>query len=270
MRWIENGIRSTAQRVVGIALRGKRYACPICNRRYSSFLPMGGVFPSVNAVCPGCHSLERHRTLWLYLGFMRDHDRVRLDGRMLHVAPEDCLAARFKQTFDYLSVDLDGSKAMRPADVTKLEFPNDYFDAVVCNHVLEHVTNDRRAMAEIFRVLRPGGWASLQVPRTDGVTDEDPRVTDPGERTARFGQSDHVRLYGRDYFERLRQAGFEVTAHTWKDFLNPADAATYVIPVPEEMIFGWKPKIKQHDLPETTKMQNRAERPETSVTVAEF
>lgn len=231
---------------------------------------MGGVFPSFNAVCPGCHSLERHRTLWLYLRFLRDHDRVRLNGRLLHVAPEGCLAARFKQTFDYLSVDLDGSKAMRPADITKLEFPNDYFDAVVCNHVLEHVPNDRRAMAEIFRVLRPGGWASLQVPRTDGATDEDPRVTDPDERTTRFGQSDHVRLYGQDYFERLRQAGFEVTVHTWKDFLGPDDATTYVIPVPEEMIFGWKPETKQRDLSESTKMQSPADRPEASVTAAEF
>lgn len=269
MRWIQKGVRSTVQRVIGVALRGKRYACPICNRRYSSFLPMGGVFPSFNAVCPGCYSLERHRTLWLYLRFLHTHDRVRLEGKMLHVAPERCLASKFRKTFDYLSVDMDGSKAMRSADITRLDFPDDHFDAIVCNHVLEHVPDDRRAMAEIFRVLKPGGWASLQVPRTEGVTDEDPRVTDPSERTVRFGQDDHVRLYGKDYFDRLREAGFDVTVETWKTFLDPAAAATHVIPVPEEMIFGWKPSTKQRHSP-ATRTRTLADHPQAPVSAAGF
>ena len=246
------GITEWAKRLssytVGIALRGRRYHCPMCDRRYSSFLPMYGVFPSYNAVCPGCSSLERHRSLWLCLLHLRDRVGIKLQGRMLHVAPEPSLAAKFKQTFDYLSVDLDGSKAMRAADITNLNFPDDHFDAVVCNHVLEHIPDDRRAISELFRVLRPGGWASLLVPRIDGRTDEDPAVTDPEERARRFGQSDHVRIYGDDYFERLRLAGFDVEVYRWKDFLTPGQERTFVLPIDEEMIFGWKPETMKNRL----------------------
>lgn len=270
MSWIERSIKATARRAVGVALRGKRYRCPVCEKRYSSFLPMGGVFPSFNAMCPGCYSLERHRSLWLYLNYLQQQDRISLAGRMLHIAPEPCLTKRFRKTFDYLSVDLDGSKAMCAADITRLEFPDNYFNAVVCNHVLEHIPDDRRAMAEVFRVLRPGGWASLQVPRTEGTTDEDPRVTDSEERTRRFGQSDHVRLYGRDYFDRLREAGFEVTIQTWKDFLQPADADCYVLPVPEEMILGWKPTKQRQELETTARMDMAVERSASAVASVGF
>jgi ubiquinone/menaquinone biosynthesis C-methylase UbiE len=94
-------------------------------------------------------------------------------------------------------------------DVTDIDFPDASFDAIFCNHVLEHVPDDRLALREIRRVLRPGGWASLLVPDVDRpVTDEDPTVTDPHERLRRFGQRDHVRRYGYDYVDRLREAGF--------------------------------------------------------------
>ena len=171
---------------------------------------------------------------------LRDDGQLKLDGKMLHVAPEPSLARRFRKMFDYLSVDFDGSKAMKAADVTKLGFPNDTFDAIVCNHVLEHVPQDRWAMSELFRVLKPGGWASLQVPRTELQTDEDSTVVDPQERVRRFGQDDHVRIYGRDYFDRLRQAGFRVTVYRLKDCMTEDEAKLYVIPIDEEMIFGWK------------------------------
>jgi len=152
------------------------------------------------------------------------------------------LAHRFKNLFDYLSVDIDGSKAMRRADITKLDFPDNHFDAIVCNHVLEHVPSDRLAMSELYRVLKPdGGWASLQVPRTESLTDEDPAIIDPQERLKRFNQEDHVRLYGKDYFDRLREAGFRVAVYRWKDYMSEKEAKLYVIPIDEEMIFGWKP-----------------------------
>lgn len=224
-----------------MVLRGRRYGCPICNKRYSYFLPYEGIFPSYNALCPGCYSLERHRTLWLCLQYLQARGDLRLKGKMLHVAPELSLAKKFKSLFDYLSVDMDASKAMKAADITRLGFPDNNFHAIVCNHVLEHVPSDRQAMSELYRVLKPGGWASLQVPRTESLTDEDPTVTDPQERLRRFGQEDHVRLYGKDYFDRLREAGFRVEVLKWMDFLSKGEADYYVLPIDEEMVIGWKP-----------------------------
>jgi len=129
---------------------------------------------------------------------------------MLHVAPEPCLAQKFKREYDYISVDLDGEKAMMAMDVTALTFSDESFDAIVCNHVLEHIPDDRRAIREFYRVLKSGGWASIQVPIRGEVTQEDLSVTDPKERLRLYGQEDHVRYYGRDFCDRLKGAGFDV------------------------------------------------------------
>jgi len=161
---------------------------------------------------------------------------------MLHVAPERSLAKRFKKTFEYISIDLDGSRAMEAGDITDLRFPDNHFDCIICNHVLEHVPEDKKAMAELFRVLKPGGWASLQVPikLESETTDEDPGAN-AAERERRFGQHDHVRVYGLDYLKRLTTAGFEVKMLTWRDFLTEAEARQHVAFAADEMIFTWKP-----------------------------
>jgi SAM-dependent methyltransferase len=131
-------------------------------------------------------------------------------GRLLHVAPEPVLEQKLRLAFDYVSIDLDGENAMQAMDITCLEFADETFSAVVCNHVLEHVTEDRKALSEIYRVLKPEGWASLQVPMSGDRTIEDSKIIDPGERKRLFGQDDHVRMYGNDYIDRLKEAGFEV------------------------------------------------------------
>lgn len=185
------------------------FFCPICRKSFHRFLPFG-VEPRPNAQCPGCGSLERHRLLWLAL------ERFGLTPgeagrRLLHIAPEKCLSTHFRKSFEYVSIDLEGSRAMMKMDITSLQFPDDHFDAIVCNHVLEHVPDDRAALSELWRVLKPGGWGSIQVPMTDETTVEDPSVTDPLERERRFGQHDHVRSYGTDFRQRLERAGFDVT-----------------------------------------------------------
>ena len=133
---------------------------------------------------------------------------------MLHVAPESCFrhALRALPNISYLSADYDSATAMERMDITAIGHPDESFDVVICNHVLEHVSDDRRAMRELLRILRPGGWAMLQVPLDPSreATLEDPRIVDPRERRRAFGQYDHVRLYGRDYPERLRSQGFKV------------------------------------------------------------
>lgn len=212
-------------------LRGDKYRCPLCERGYSRF--PGGM-------CPGCGSYDRHRILWLYLLHLREEGCVKLAGRMVHVAPESGLARQFKRHFDYLSVDLGPGRAMETADVTRLRFPGNHFDAIVCNHVLEHVPDDRRAMSELYRVLKPGGWASLHVPLSGlPTTDEDANVTDPQERLRRFGQEDHVRLYGWDYLTRLSEVGFRVQVITWDRFLKADESQRYAA-TEDEVILGWK------------------------------
>ena len=206
------------QRLLG-ALRGARYRgdaveCPCCGSTSSRFLPHRG---RQRAKCPRCGSLERHRVLWLFL--QRETDLFERPGALLHIAPEYALQQRLSRLpgLRYVSGDLDSPLAERELDVMDLPFEEASFDFLICNHVLEHVADDRRALAEIQRVLAPGGWAILMCPvdRRRAKTLEDPTATTPAERHRRFGQADHLRLYGRDYPERLAAAGFRVRAERY-------------------------------------------------------
>lgn len=159
---------------------------------------------------------------------------------MLHVAPEVAFETRFKEWFDYISIDLDGTQAMRAMDLTALDFPDAHFDAVVCNHVLEHIPDDRKALREIYRALKPGGWASLQVPMKGEVTFEDPTILDPSERNKYFGQDDHVRQYGSDYTQRLKETGFDVRVIAKCEVFTPDDLEKLSIACESVLILGLK------------------------------
>lgn len=184
--------------------------CPCCETESDEFRPFG-VRPRPNAACPCCGSLERHRLLWL---FLQEHRLLSGRRRMLHVAPEPALAQHFRRVpgLTYVTGDLFKRERVR-FDITALPFLDGCFDAVVCSHVLEHIPDDRQAMRELRRVLAPNGWAMLQSPINGRleVTFEDPTVTSPEDRFRLFGQHDHVRWYGRDYANRLREGGFAVT-----------------------------------------------------------
>ncbi len=169
-----------------------------------------------------CQALERHRLVWLYFQRMTDL----FDGgakQVLHVAPEPAFVPGLKERLGagYLTADLDDARAMERMDITDIRHPDGSFDVIYCSHVLEHVPDDRKAMREFYRVLRPGGWAVLLVPITAETTVEDPSITDPAERLRLFGQEDHVRRYGPDYRERLEAAGFKVTITHPSSFLKP-------------------------------------------------
>lgn len=223
LEWVKTPFRALLD-------RGKRTApesreCPVCGRISSEFRSFG-LDPRPDAQCPRCGALERHRLLWLYLS-----QRTNLfDGRrktMLHVAPEECLEERFRRRLGagYVTADLLNPRAMVTMDVTNIQYPNHSFDVIYCSHVLEHVVDDRRAMREFRRVMKPGGWAILVVPITAERTFEDPSVIDPAERLRVFGQEDHVRRYGPDYVDRLREAGFRVEVTTITDLVT-AETAT--------------------------------------------
>ncbi len=147
---------------------------------------------------------------------------------MLHVAPESCLGERFRAHLGdgYLSADLCDDRAMVTMDITDIGYPDASFDVIYCSHVLEHVDDDRRAMRELHRVLRPGGWAIVLVPIIGDRTFEDPRITDPREREAAFGQEDHVRRYGPDVIDRLREPGFTVEVTRASDLVSADTAVT--------------------------------------------
>jgi SAM-dependent methyltransferase len=165
-------------------------------------------------VCPRCGSHERHRALWLYLA-----EHLPVLGRrvsLLHWAPEPALARRLLELpeVEYTSADLDPAKAMRKLDITAIDAPDASWDVILCSHVLEHIPDDRRAMSELARVLKPGGRALVLVPvdRERQKTLEDPSITSPEARFEAYWSDDHVRLYGRDFPERLRSAGFSDVA----------------------------------------------------------
>jgi predicted SAM-dependent methyltransferase len=164
-----------------------------------------------------CGSLDRERLVFLYLRHRTDI--FAKPHALLHVAPEPRIASALQAapSVAYVSIDLQSPRVMARADVSNLAFPDNSFDAILCNHVLEHVTDDGRAMREIHRTLKPGGWAVLQVPisRLLPQTYEDASKATASEREAAFGQHDHVRIYSTDYADRLNQAGFNVDVFRW-------------------------------------------------------
>ena len=194
-------------------LTGNKYTCPINGKSYRKFLPYGRINPRPNALCPGSLSLERHRLLWLYLKQKTNFFKEQL--HFLHIAPEQCFMKPFEKQHGggYITADLESPLAKVKMDVHQIPFDGQSFDAAMCNHVMEHVDDDIKAMREIHRVLKSGGWAIMQVPffpPIPEVTFQDNSITDPTEREKVYGQDDHVRLYGKDYPDRIRKAGFQV------------------------------------------------------------
>jgi SAM-dependent methyltransferase len=194
--------------------------CPICRSHLRSFKPFGLV-PRPDALCPVCDSLERHRLVWLFFKRMTNL----FDGspkKMLHIAPEREFEMRFRRipTLDYLTADLNDPGAMVRMDITDIRYPDNSFDVIYCSHVLEHVPDDRKAMRQFNRVLKPNGWAVFLVPVKVEKTIEDPSITDPAQRERLFGRYDHLRRYGPDFAGRLAEAGFNVTTFASADLVS--------------------------------------------------
>ena len=196
---------------IAFYLKGNKYTDPIDNKSFRKFLPYGYQVQRQNVLSPSTLSLERHRLLWLYL--TNETDFFTSKKKVLHMAPEQCFLTRFRKlNHDYKTADLDSPIADVKADIINLPFNDNSFDVIFCNHVLEHVQDDTKAMKELFRVMKKGGMGIFQVPQdlNRNVTFEDNSITDPKKRAKIFGQYDHVRVYGRDYFDKLRSIGFNV------------------------------------------------------------
>ena len=198
--------------LVDILYRGNEFTDPINGKSYRKFLPYGYVKQRDNALSPGTLSLERHRLLWLYL----NNETIFFSRtlKVLHVAPEQCFYNLFKnlKNINYTTFDLNSPLADIKGDICNLPFKENSFDFILCNHVLEHINDDKKAMKELYRVLNKNGTAILQVPinQKSSKTFEDSSIVDKKERIEKFGQYDHIRLYGLDYFKKLESFGFKV------------------------------------------------------------
>lgn len=198
--------------LMAVWFKGTEYTDPIDGKSFRTFLPYGYVNPRDNVLSPSTLSLERHRLLWLFLQSNTNFFTANL--KVLHFAPEQAFYKRFRDldNLEYTTTDLNSPLADVEADICNLPFKDNSYDVILCNHVLEHIPDDRKAMQELFRVLKPGGWGIFQIPQdlNRAITFEDNSITDRKERAAIFGQYDHVRIYGRDYFDKLRKVGFNV------------------------------------------------------------
>ncbi|MEE4356375.1 MAG: methyltransferase domain-containing protein [Desulfococcaceae bacterium] len=232
-------LRTAARKIFSFVYRGNKFYCPVCNQTYRKFFS-AGVNQRPNALCPGCNSLERHRLFWMVFQKLAETGILKTGGRMLHIAPEPSLSEKFMKQYDYISVDLDGSNAMFAMDITALTFPDEHFDVIVCHHVLEHIPDDRKAISELYRVLKSGGWASIQVPIKGEITQEDMFITDPHERRQLYGQEDHVRKYGHDFIYRLEEAGFSLQIFNKADVLDPFTLECISVKCENEVIFAGK------------------------------
>ena len=208
--------------ILAYFLKGNQYTDPINGKSYRKFLPYGYENVRENVLSPGTLSLERHRLFWLYLenetGFFTEQAFYKKFRKM--------------KNLEYTTTDLNSPIADVKADICNLPFSDNEFDFIICNHVLEHIPDDTKAMQEIYRILAPGGTAILQVPYKADLekTFEDNRITDPKERAKIFGQYDHVRVYGMDYFTKLESIGFKVEAADYTSNLSMEEVEKYRLP----------------------------------------
>ncbi|WP_338409956.1 methyltransferase domain-containing protein [uncultured Flavobacterium sp.] len=219
--------------VLAIVLKGTKFTDPIDGKSFKMFLPYGYGQQRNNVLSPSTLSLERHRLLWLYLknetGFFTSKTKL----KVLHFAPEQAFYKLFRnqKNLDYTTTDLFSPLADVKADICNLPFEDNQYDIVLCNHVLEHIADDNKAMQELYRVLKPGGMGIFQIPQDldREITYSDDSITDQKERAKIFGQYDHVRIYGKDYFDKLRNIGFKVEEVDYTNSILPKLVEKYCL-----------------------------------------
>ena len=195
----------------GFFFRGKTYGCNICSKRLKTFLPLN----NNDLLCPFCGSLSRHRRL---LNLLKVNDAIQ--GRVLHFSPSRSLYRKLKriENIIYYSSDFEGEfLADYNYNMTNIDQTENTFNTIICYHILEHITEDLKAIKELYRVLKPAGKLFIQTPFKKGKIYEDSKIILPKERELHFGQNDHVRIYSVEGLKnRLESVGFKVNIKTFK------------------------------------------------------
>ena len=221
--------------ILKILMYGNKFTDPIDGNTFRAFLPYGYNKIRNNVLSPSTYSLERHRLLWLYLKNETSFFKAKL--KVLHFAPESALMNQFKKlkNLSYDTIDLNSPIADIKADICDLPFLDNSYDFILCNHVLEHIVDDNKAIRELYRVLKKNGIGIFQVPidYNRDTTFEDFSVTNKKERNKLFGQYDHVRIYGLDFFDRLQKAGFSVERCEYTSKLSKEDIIKFCLPKKE-------------------------------------
>ena len=219
--------------VIALTLKGDKFTDPIDGKTFRKFLPYGYGQQRENALSPSTLSLERHRLMWLFLRDETDFFTSTKKLKTLHIAPEQCFLDIFRKqkNLEYITSDLESPIADVKADICELPFEDNEFDIIFCNHVLEHIPDDKKAMQELYRVLKKGGFGIFQIPQdlSRANTFEDNSITDRKERAKIFGQYDHVRVYGRDYFDKLRSIGFTVDEIDYTKKITPKELERFCL-----------------------------------------
>jgi predicted SAM-dependent methyltransferase len=222
-----------ARPILAFLLKGNTFTDPIDGKSFRMFLPYGYGTQRNNVLSPSTLSLERHRLLWLYLQNETDFFTAKTKKKVLHFAPEQEFYKRFKKqtNIEYTTTDLLSPLADVKADICNLPFEDNTYDVIFCNHVLEHIPDDTKAMQELYRVLKLGGMGIFQIPQdlSRTTTFSDDTIVDQKERAKIFGQYDHVRVYGRDYFDKLRSIGFNAVEEDYTNKIAPELVEEYCL-----------------------------------------
>ncbi|MFO7937810.1 MAG: methyltransferase domain-containing protein [Kiritimatiellia bacterium] len=242
---------------------GRRCRCCICGRTFYKFSEYRGGWNAVSSYlkelewtgsdfdrfwCPFCRSHDRERHLKLYFDALDFWLRFK-SASVLHIAPEKHISRAVEgcNPERYVKGDLEPVRNdIRKMDVTDINESDSSFDIAICNHVLEHVPDDRKALCELFRVLKPGGIAILQTPYALKLTEtreQDPSVVTGTQRLEFYGQEDHIRLYGLDLPERIREAGFDLTLKTHTQLLPDIDCVAFGVNQAEPLFYAQKPVV---------------------------
>ena len=241
----QNKELQSANKKLNSKLKEYERECPICGYKGVDFTP----YPLIThkeVECPNCKSHERHRALWLY--FKDNPQLLKKGNKLLHFAPEVTFNKLFKSCdLEYHPVDISSKNPyiIEQFDVQDIPYEDNYFDVIYCSHILEHVPDDRKAIRELYRVLKPGGTALILVP-INGVafdmpfdvskTVEDESYDTPELRDKYYGQFDHVRLYGTDFKDRLIECGFKVQSDDYIRKLGYEKIERYAL-IKDENIF---------------------------------